>query len=270
MRNSGLLGRILIGFGLAGAVFVVVMFAPSWLLAIIVGAWAVLATFEFCRLLRAGDILLNPWLLAVLVAVTVAAGRLGWLPGFIVAPLGVVFIASVLVRAPRPRIPVYGAFAVLYLGFLPAHLVMLKQAAVVNGLSGWVVFFPLLLTWVNDTGGWLFGKLFGRTRLMPQLSPKKTWEGYLAGLAFSGALAALMLSRLAPFAGRPWPYLVVVGLGLGTVSQIGDLFESMFKRAAGIKDSSSVLGEHGGFLDRADSLLFTIPAWYYLLTLYLR
>jgi len=268
MRLAGTAGRVVIGTLLAGALFAIVMFAPGWVLAAIVAAWAVLATLEFIRLLRIAEIHLHPWLTAALNVAIVGAAWRGWLPGFLVAPLGIVFLAAVVARDPQPRVPVYGAFLLIYLGFLPAHLVMLERAAAARGLSTWVVFFPLILTWVNDTGGLLFGRLLGRRPLTPRLSPKKTWEGYIAGLVCSAAFAGLVLPRLEPFARLPWPYLAVVGIGLGTLSQVGDLFESLFKRAVGVKDSSTVLGEHGGFLDRADSLLFTIPAWYYLLLLY--
>jgi len=265
---SGILGRVLVGTVLGLATFAVVMYGPAWTLAILVAAWSVLATLEFVRLLRVADIRLNPWLLGILNASTVAAAWLGWLPGYLIAPLALVFLLSLVIGDQKPRTPVYGAFALLYVGFLPAHLVLLKRVAVVRDLSPWLVMFPLLLTWLNDTAAWGIGKLIGRTKLMPRISPKKTWEGFVAGLVVSAAFAALVLGRLEPVAQRPWYYLAVLGIGLGAISQLGDLFESMFKRAAQVKDSSGALGEHGGFLDRVDSLLFTIPAWYYLLTLY--
>ena len=110
----------------------------------------------------------------------------------------------------------------------------------------------------------VFGKLIGRHKLAPTLSPNKTVEGYVAGLVFSAILSAAYLHFLLPFAARPIWWLAVVGIGLGTVAQAGDLFESMFKRAVGVKDTSAALADHGGFLDRVDSLLFTIPAFYYL------
>jgi phosphatidate cytidylyltransferase len=161
-------------------------------------------------------------------------------------------------------VPVYGAFALIYVGFLPAHLVLLKDLTVSRCLSPWLVFFPLALTWANDTAGLVFGRLLGRHKLAPELSPNKTIEGYVAGLVFSAALSAVYLHFLQPFSSRPIWWLAAVGLGLGTLAQAGDLFESMFKRAVGVKDTSSALAAHGGFLDRVDSLLFTIPAFYYL------
>lgn len=269
MKNQRLTNRLVIGTLLAAAVFLIARYASLPLVGLLVVAWSVLATLEFLGLLRRAEIHLSPWFLGILNAAVVIAAGLGWLPGFILAPIALVFVGAVALAA-RPRVPVYSAFAVIYLGFLPAHLVMLKRAVLAHSLSNWLVFFPLLLTWTNDTAAWIAGKLFGRHKLLPVLSPNKTWEGFLSGLVASGLLAALYLRVFAPLSALPWSYLAAIGVGLGALSQTGDLFESIFKRAVSVKDSSSVLGEHGGFLDRVDSLLFTIPAWYYLLRLYLR
>jgi phosphatidate cytidylyltransferase len=269
MKLTGVLGRLVVGTVLGVTVFLLVMRAPGWSLAALVAAWSVLATLEFIRLLRPAGIELNPWLLGLLNASVAAAAWLGWLPGYLAAPIAVVMVLAVLLGDPRPRTAVYGIFTVIYVGFLPAHLVLVRELVTARGLSPWLVMFPLLITWLNDTAAWGVGRLIGRTKLMPALSPKKTWEGFLAGLVVSAAFAAVVLGRLAPFADRAWQFLAVAGIGLGTLSQVGDLFESIFKRAVAVKDSSSALGEHGGFLDRVDSLLVTIPAWYWLLRIYL-
>ncbi|MFO7638646.1 MAG: phosphatidate cytidylyltransferase [bacterium] len=261
--------RLLVGGVLATGVFLLLFYGPVWSMALLAATWAVLATLEFLGLLRKAGIRLNAWLLCVLNAATILAAWLGWLPGYILFPIGVVFVTAVLSRTVLPRIPVYGSFTVLYLGLLPAHLVLLGRASDATGLSRWLVFFPLVLTWTNDTAAYAIGKLFGRWKLMPTVSPKKTWEGFVAGLIASAALCALWLGRLEPFVGRNWSWLALIGIGLGTIAQLGDLFESVFKRAVEVKDSSTALAGHGGFLDRVDSLLFTIPAFYWLLRLYL-
>lgn len=268
--KSGLLSRVSIGTFLAFAVFLTVVYGPSLLLVLLVACWSILATLEFVRLLRTADIELNPWFLGLLNLSVVAAAWRGWLPHFLLAPIAAVLIAAVALNETKPRIPVYGVFTIIYLGFLPAHLVMLKAACVRAAASNWLVFFPLLLTWMNDTAAWAVGSLLGRRKLAPLLSPNKTWEGFFAGLLVSAIVSGLFLSRFSEvFAGKHWTLLALYGIGLGTVAHTGDLFESIFKRAAGLKDTSSALGQHGGFLDRVDSLLFVIPAWHYLLQLYL-
>ncbi|MEO0081601.1 MAG: phosphatidate cytidylyltransferase [candidate division WOR-3 bacterium] len=269
MKDTGLWGRILLGTLLAAAVFFIVMLGPLEVVTLVTAAWSVLATFEFVRLLRTAGVEVDPWLLGILNLSVAVAAWLGWLPHFLLAPIAVVLITAVTLRTPRPRIPVYGVFTIVYLGFLPAHLILLRRVCPIHTEHVWLAMFPLLLTWLNDTAGWGIGKLWGRRQLSPNLSPKKTWEGFIAGLVASAVFAAIFLMRFQVFASRHWLLLALFGIGLGALAQAGDLFESIFKRAIGVKDSSAILGEHGGFLDRVDSLLFTIPAWYYLLRYYL-
>jgi phosphatidate cytidylyltransferase len=261
--KSSWLRRVLVGAGLGLAIFAA-LFASRWVIAMITAVWVVLATFEFIRLLGKADIRLSRWLLPPLSVTIVAAAYFNLLPGFLVAPIAILLLAAVATQETKPRVPVYGVFSLLYLGFFPAHLILLRNLAVHRGWSPWLVFFPLALTWLNDTAGLVFGKLLGKHKLAPTLSPNKTIEGYVAGLVFSAILSGAYLHFLVPFSTRPVWWLAVVGVGLGTMAQAGDLFESMFKRAVGVKDTSSALADHGGFLDRVDSLLFTIPAFYYL------
>lgn len=270
MKITGTWGRVVTGMLLAAAVLLVVTVGPTPLLAFLVAAWSLLATLEFIRLLKIAEIHLNPWLLGPLNLSVAAAAWLGWLPGFLLAPIAVVLVTAVALREPKPRVPVYGVFSVIYLGFLPAHLLMLRRLNPAGYGEVWLAAFPLLLTWLNDTAAWGIGKLFGRHKLAPSMSPKKTWEGFLAGLVVSAVFTALALPHMPAFSGRSWALLASFGIGLAALAQVGDLFESIFKRAVSIKDSSGILGEHGGFLDRVDSLLFVIPAWYYLLLLYIR
>ena len=257
------LSRVLIGAGLGVAIFAAI-FTYREVIAVIAAVWAVLATLEFIQLLGKADTKLSRWLLPALSVTIVAAAYLNLLPAFLLAPIAVVLLAAVATSETKPRVPVYGVFCLLYLGFFLAHLVLLKNLAISRCWSPWLVFFPLALTWVNDTAGLVFGKLMGKHKLAPAISPNKTIEGYVAGLVFSAILSAVYLHFLLPFTTRPMWWLAVVGVGLGTMAQAGDLFESMFKRAVGVKDASSALAAHGGFLDRVDSLLFTIPAFYYL------
>jgi phosphatidate cytidylyltransferase len=255
--------RILYGTGLGLAIFAA-LFADRWVITVITAGWVVLATIEFIQLLDRADIKLSRWLLPPLSVLIVAAAYFSLLPGFLLAPIAVILLAAIATQETKPRVPVYGAFSLIYLGFLPAHLVLLKNLSASRDWSPWLVFFPLALTWLNDTAGLVFGRLLGRNKLAPTLSPNKTIEGYVAGLVFSAILSAACLHFLMPFSTRPLWWLAVVGIGLGTMAQAGDLFESMFKRAVGVKDTSPALADHGGFLDRVDSLLFTIPAFYYL------
>ena len=193
---SKLLARTAIGLLLGVAVFFATQM-PRPVIAALVAVWSVLATVEFVALLRRADVVLDRWLLPALNAAVVAAAYFGLLPGFLIAPVAVLFLAAVAAQDPRPRTPVYGLFVIFYLGFAPAHLVMLKNIAVERALSGWLVFFPLALTWLNDTAAYFVGRLIGRHRLAPTISPNKTVEGYVAGLVASAVFTALFLSRAA-------------------------------------------------------------------------
>jgi phosphatidate cytidylyltransferase len=261
--KTKLFRRVSLGLGLAVLV-TAALWLPPPVIGLFAAAWAAFATLEFLALLRKAEILLNPWLLVPVNVLLSVAAYFRLLPAGLVAAIAIVWLFSVADRETRPRVPVYGAFVVFYLGFLPAHLVMLRGLAAAHGWLPWLVFFPLGLTWLADTVAWAAGSLFGRHQLAPTVSPKKTVEGYVAALALSAAASLAVLGRIAPFTRHPWWWLASVGLALAALGQAGDLFESVFKRAVNAKDSSRTLGEHGGFLDRVDSLLFTLPAFYYL------
>jgi phosphatidate cytidylyltransferase len=121
-------------------------------------------------------------------------------------------------------------------------------------------------TWAADTGAYLVGRRWGRTKLAPTLSPGKSVEGALGGLAGATGLA-IVVALLAPGPGRAPPVLVGLGLLVGVAGLTGDLVESWIKRQLGAKDASGLLLGHGGLLDRMDSLLAAgMVAYYYLAT----
>ncbi len=158
-------------------------------------------------------------------------------------------------------------FGVLYVGWLSAHLVLLRElpwrAGTPYGDGAASVLLAFLLTWSCDTGAYAVGRLFGRTRPWTRISPRKSVEGSVGGLAF--ALAAGLVARawFAPFL-RPAD-AVALGLLVGVFAQVGDLVESMLKRDAGHGDSSDIIPGHGGILDRFDSLYFAAPLVFYYL-----
>ena len=155
-------------------------------------------------------------------------------------------------------------FGAVYAGSLPAFALVLRHPSGV-GPSSWVgaalLLFPLAVTWIGDTAAYAGGTAIGGPKLAPTLSPRKTWAGALAGLAFS-LLAAGAYARwvLAP-AGRPVGLAAALAMGaaIAVAGQVGDVSESVFKREVGLKDSSTLIPGHGGVLDRLDSLYFVLP-----------
>ena len=129
------------------------------------------------------------------------------------------------------------------------------------------IYFCFATVLLGDTGAFFVGTRFGKHKLIPKVSPNKSFEGSIGGLVFSG-LAATAFSYFfhLPF---PWWFCLIVGIATGIAGQIGDLMESAFKRAGGFKDSGSLLPGHGGFLDRIDSLILGIPVTFILFSLYL-
>jgi phosphatidate cytidylyltransferase len=123
------------------------------------------------------------------------------------------------------------------------------------------VAFLLVAVWASDTAAFAAGVTMGRHRLAPLLSPKKSWEGF-AGAVAGGAVAGAIVGHLAMVTTPVSGFLI--GALLGAAGQLGDLFESLWKRASGVKDSGSIIPGHGGLLDRVDSFLFAAPLFYYL------
>ena len=169
--------------------------------------------------------------------------------------VGVAFLSIMRfkINQDAPLVAVKQIFGVLYIPLLIAFIVMMRASA--DG-PRWVLFLFWVVAW-GDTGALYVGSMFGRRKLCPAVSPKKTIEGALGGLAANLISAwVLKLLFLETMSGLT---CTVFALSVGVVGQIGDLFESEFKRAAGIKDSGTMLPGHGGFMDRLDAMLLAAP-----------
>jgi phosphatidate cytidylyltransferase len=123
----------------------------------------------------------------------------------------------------------------------------------------------ILTTWASDTFAYFIGSAFGKTKLCPDISPGKTVEGLLGGLA--GSLIVAISVGLA--VKLPLEHSAILGLMIGILAPLGDLIESVFKRFANVKDSGKILPGHGGVLDRFDSIFFVMPATYYYIRVFL-
>jgi len=263
------LSRILTGLVLAPLAVLALLFLPDTAgvgLAMIAGA---ITLDEFDRIVRPGRRRDAVWAaqMACLLALFAAALRPGG-----TALLGAgLFLSTVLqavLRLLRPEPletalrdiagPVLGT---VWVG-LPLGLVTAALTGPLGGDAGNHVILALLaMVFAGDTCAYFTGMAFGRHRLYPAVSPKKTVEGALGGLAGSvaGGLVIKGLLGLSP----GWLAVALLGLAAGVAEQAGDLCQSMLKRGAGIKDSGSLLPGHGGMFDRLDGLLFAAPVVYY-------
>ncbi len=286
--------RVLTAAVLIPVVLLLVFKAPLWLFALAVAGIVVLSLHEYLNVIKGYGIDPIGWLTytsAVLIIFLLVIGRepqlmrFQWLARFlpVVIFLPMIFgIPLVFRRNMHMVFPAAGAsaFAVLYLALSLGLLIPLRQGPD----SKFLVLFALFSVWAGDTAAYYVGRNLGRHKLAPVVSPKKTWEGAIASVVASVIVAVLLFHFRDPlnalFAGEPalhafpappensraFSLVTVIALGViaNVAAQFGDLFESVLKRGANIKDSGSLLPGHGGILDRIDALLFAIPVvWYY-------
>lgn len=197
---------------------------------------------------------------------------------FISPILTLAVIASffrLLFRSPRAKIGDIGGtlIVVFYMVFLPVHFILLRHLGGGENLPAWqqpgLQYLCLLLSVISasDIAAYYVGKTFGRHLLYPEISPKKTREGAIGGL-FGGLLMGVLNALLWQF---PMAHILILSGLLVVVGQLGDLTESMMKREVGLKDSGALLASHGGFLDRADSYVFSgVVCYYYIYWVVLR
>jgi phosphatidate cytidylyltransferase len=278
MGGSALGRRVLVAV-IGIPIAVAAGYAGGLVLALALALLAGAGAWELFRLSRAVD---APALetigipLAALMPLGAHAVRIGWLDAPLAAG-GAVFVvltgAVLWARSPTER-PLGSlavtVFGVLYAGATLAYVYALRHHRfVVEPAAGVaLVFFPIALTWLSDTGAYFVGRAFGKRKLMPAVSPGKTVAGAIGGVGAAIVGAWLyndqLLRPVAQLALAPWTALAF-GAVVSVVGQVGDLVESLFKREAGVKDSSSFFGAHGGVLDRLDSLYFALPVAYLIL-----
>lgn len=159
----------------------------------------------------------------------------------------------------RPPLPAMAVLGLVWLVPTVLCLVLLREHPGADGALR--LLYTMALVWASDVGAYLAGRNFGRNKLAPTVSPGKTREGALGGLALCAVFACVAGAYVfAPAGLGPLALLVGLSLGVAALSIVGDLGESMFKRLAGLKDSGKLLPGHGGILDRIDSLMAAAPA----------
>lgn len=191
--------------------------------------------------------------------------------------LGLVLIgafSSELIAGANIQRFAYSLMAFLYLPWTLGFFLLLRHSPDEN-IGTWILILPLLCSFSNDVGAYFVGRYLGRRKLAPTISPGKTVEGSIGGIATSFLLLFLFTTIVrsaypeSPFALFRPVEIFIVNLVLSFAAQLGDLTESMLKRFCGVKDSGHFLPGHGGLLDRLDSHLFTVPLTYYLLTIFI-
>lgn len=261
---------------LSGIIYVVLIVAgisTPWTFLVLMVLLAALAAAEFYRLCprnesRGSRVMYTlDVLLTVLLVAEVwisAFDGVFFLPGsywgliflcLYIAGLMTRFFAQLNSRDHEPMASLgYSMLGQIYIGFPLAAVVVLYSL-----VSPHAVLAMFVLLWLNDTGAYIVGCNLGRHRLCERLSPKKSWEGFWGGVAFS-VIGAVVISLLWSDYFPGWMAMACWGLIVGVIGTLGDLVESMFKRSVSLKDSGHIIPGHGGILDRIDSLLAVAPA----------
>lgn len=253
--------RVITAFIAIPIVIAGVFVGGIWFLAGVAGV-ALVAGWEFGRMMKAGGYTTTPFFTLVLIVLLLLNSYRSDLS--LECILSIILLSSLtwqLFQAKSSSPTADWALTViggLYIGWGMASLVALRQLT--DGVA-WV-WLVLLCTWGADTFAYLVGSRWGRHKLWPRLSPKKSWEGF-AGSILGSLLGAIMVAALSSLG---WATCLLIALVIPIIDLFGDVSISMMKRDVGVKDSSNLFPGHGGFLDRIDSLLYvSIVVYYYVL-----
>ncbi len=269
-----LASAIVAGGVVFGVLYVGARFDVRWISGFLILAVAYLAAVEYLHLMRKLEIPLAApefliWIPLLVASYIAFGGRYAEVVLLFAISYQVLRYLSVLPHRTGFLQAVAGVFGLLYIPWLLHYFYLIYMGAEglpphVGGVNAVVV---LLMVWGYDSGAYFVGTAIGRHQAFPNVSPKKTWEGVAGGFVFAiaGAVVGATLSpvwREFAFWGG-FPHLLLSAFLVGWAVQLGDVFASKLKRAAGVKDSGVFLPGHGGALDRIDGLLFALPVFYF-------
>ncbi len=255
--------RLLSGIALGAVALALIWFLNSIALLGVALVVAAIAFFEYERIVGAIGAKVPYWTTLVATLLACAMVPFQWVDLVFVLAASLAVIATNVLMSDRIGTPLLADTAAAVLA--PVYIGLpLGSLVGVHAIGGREAVLLLIATVaVSDTAQFYTGRTFGRTPLAPLRSPKKTREGALGGFVVAPIFLAVAGSYWLP--DYPWYWLAALGLGIVVAGIIGDLFESMLKRAADMKDSGALIPGHGGVLDRIDALLFAAPVFYFFL-----
>ena len=281
--------RLISGFSIAGALFAAFFYMPDGGIPFVLAALAAVMALEFYQMMSAGGVanfrVYGTLGVVALVFVTWCSGVRtgGQADGSWDAVVLFLVTIGIFIRQfpqkdnPHPLRTIGGTlFGILYVGLLwnfLTKLLLFGRPVAVEGIwwtGRWLLLYAVFAAKFTDIGAYVIGCSFGRHKLIPRISPGKSWEGVFGGVLVGtlvGTLYVWALRDLLAPVGLTWTRALPLGVALSVCAVVGDLTESLFKRAANVKDSGGVIPGMGGLLDVLDSILFTAPAVYLFLRL---
>ena len=264
--NTSLVKRIITSFLVTALVVLVTFYCPNWAFSLLASVMVGFALLEFFNIVERKKILVYKYIgviigMCVPIMIYFQKGIEGYFtlePFFIVIACLFMFVLQFIRRDNSQAVANIAVtlFGLLYIAWFFSFIIKLKFLP--HGTM--LVAFLIIVTKMGDVGAYLVGSYAGKRSLIPRISPNKTVEGTIRGLAFSILSAIASKCYLPEF---PYGHLITLGILLGILAQVGDLAESLLKRDCGVKDSGSSLSGFGGVLDLIDSLLFTTPIFYF-------
>lgn len=257
---SPLVSRVIVAAVLLPLVIGLAYLGGWWLwgLALVGGLLALHELYVMTRNLR--PLVLGGYLGFVLLLLGLQLGGVEWMLGGLLSTFVFAFVVYGL-GGVRQSATTSFAVTVLGVAWVGAGIGALLLIREIPEFGFWAVMAVLFTVFAADTGAFFVGRAFGRHRMAPAISPRKSWEGFVGGLVFAVLAAFLVLYRDRDEF-LTIPQSLLLGLVVALAAVLGDLFESAVKRDLDVKDSGRVLGGHGGMLDRLDSLLWAGPAAY--------
>lgn len=270
-KKSDLVPRVITAVIGIPALLAILFLAPSWAWMIVIALAMVISAWEYTTITLGSE--RRPAQVAAALGALAVGGSMYWTGSTAAGPNGlavcgamllgvfVVFFASLFTYKDLDKVTLEigsGAMCMLYCGAMPATMALLHRDAGDQG-GVWVA-LAMALVWGSDAGAYFVGRAIGKHKLAPRVSPKKSIEGAVGGLVSS--VLIVIGFNLGLDLGLSWGIVALLAIPANVLGQLGDLCESLLKRAHGVKDSGTIIYGHGGLLDRIDAVLFAVP-WVY-------
>jgi phosphatidate cytidylyltransferase len=261
MSISNTATRIIVSVIAIPAIVLACYFGEYYFFAFVLGI-GIISYYEFWLFVKNKDINANFFVGIISVGVIITNSYINFIALY---PLLIIILLVLtiveLFRNKKSAIINLGTslLGILYFGLFASALLSIREFYQVDYTQGGLLIISIFASiWICDSAAFFGGTALGRHKLFPRVSPNKSWEGAIFGLLF--AVIAMVISKVIILDFLTWVDVITIGLIVGIIGQIGDLIESLFKRDAGVKDSSTLIPGHGGIFDRFDSLLYTAPA----------